>query len=204
MTSPLVTFCQSLAIIPVISACFKRIEEYCSSDPVLSNENDEAKASGPPPSIGDLPSQAPLVAFKSATVAKSETADFKLEITDLQIQRGITMVIGTVGSGKSTFLEVLLGEHIPSSGSVTPIISRAAYCPQKPWVMNATIRENITGISAFDQEWYDFVTSACGIEDVQIPGWDARLTGSKGIALSGGQKQRLVSFTTAYPERQNI
>jgi ATP-binding cassette subfamily C (CFTR/MRP) protein 1 len=31
--------------------------------------------------------------------------------------------------------------------------------------MNDTIRQNITGGSAFDQKWFEFTISACGLEE---------------------------------------
>ncbi|KAJ5709213.1 ABC transporter integral membrane type 1 [Penicillium malachiteum] len=35
-----------------------------------------------------------------------------------------------------------------------------AYCPQSPWIMNSSIRANITGWSEFDEKWYDALAPA--------------------------------------------
>lgn len=195
MTNPLIMFCQSIPLIPVIIACFDRIEKYCLIGSGPEVEDDSMSTHGDAIELAhnhfENSSSKTLVAFHKATIAKSETATFELHDLDFQLKPGVTVIIGPVGSGKTTLLEAVLGDHDASNGTVDIMFGRSAYCPQIPWVMNATIRENITGIYDFDQKWYDFVTSACGLEEVKIPGWDARLTGSKGVALSGGQKQRL-------------
>jgi len=60
--------------------------------------------------------------------------------------------------------------------------------------MNATIRENILGMSPFNQAWYDKVVHACGLKKdfSHIPMGDQTVIGSKGAALSGGQQARVV------------
>jgi ABC-type bacteriocin/lantibiotic exporter with double-glycine peptidase domain len=113
---------------------------------------------------------------------------------NLTIRKGITMIIGPVGSGKSALIESILGQTSLKKGSTTGPLSRVGYCSQTPWVLNNTIQQNITGGSAFDQKWYDFTILACSLkEDIQnIPGGDMCRSGSKGVSLSGGQKQRVV------------
>ena len=64
---------------------------------------------------------------------------------DLKFYRGITMIIGPVGSGKSTLIETVLGNTILRFNSTTVPLSTVAYCPQSPWIVNDTIRNNITG-----------------------------------------------------------
>lgn len=56
------------------------------------------------------------------------------------------------------------------------------------------MRENILGISLYDDIWYRTVTDACGLTDdfSDLPMGDTTQIGSQGFALSGGQKQRLV------------
>jgi ATP-binding cassette subfamily C (CFTR/MRP) protein 1 len=106
-----------------------------------------------------------------------------------------TMIIGPIGSGKSTFIKSILGEIPSSKGFVRVASVSAAYCDQTSWLVNTTVRENILGESEFDPQWYSTVLHVCMLyEDLaQFPQGHDSLVGSGGISLSGGQKQRIVS-----------
>lgn len=201
LTSPLLQFCQAIPSFNQAISCFDRIEEYCSKD----SDYDPPKLTFPHSGSSDieLPNTltAPLlgssfISFQDVTVLRSPTSPPVLQNLNFEIRRGTTAIIGPVASGKTTLLEAMLGRHF-LQGHPTPIpLSRAAYTPQTPWIMNTTIRDNIVGTNEFEQKWYDFVVSACGLEDdlKNLPGGDQRLAGSKGASLSGGQKQRVVSY----------
>jgi ABC-type multidrug transport system fused ATPase/permease subunit len=107
----------------------------------------------------------------------------------------LTMVIGPVGSGKSTFCKALLGEIPFSQGSVVMKASprHVGFCEQTAFLWNGTIRENIVGFTPFDRERYDQVIEATCLRfdlDTLSQG-DQTNIGSDGVALSGGQKQRV-------------
>ena len=71
---------------------------------------------------------------------------------DLQIMKHTaTMISGPVGSGKSTFLRVVLGEIAAKSGKVTNVASSVGYCSASPWLRNVTIKENIVGDKELDE-----------------------------------------------------
>jgi ABC-type multidrug transport system fused ATPase/permease subunit len=71
----------------------------------------------------------------------------------VQIHAGeLIGVIGTVGSGKSSFLSAILGEMEPMNGSRVYIPKSddqrnesnfMAYCSQTPWVVNDTLKGNV-------------------------------------------------------------
>ncbi|KAK1149560.1 hypothetical protein N8T08_005109 [Aspergillus melleus] len=107
----------------------------------------------------------------------------------------LTMVIGPVGSGKSTFCKALLGEVPFSKGSVVTSTSfrHVGFCEQTAFLWNGTVKENIVGFSSFDRERYDQVIEATALHfDLEtLPHGDRTNIGSDGVALSGGQKQRL-------------
>lgn len=106
----------------------------------------------------------------------------------------LTIVVGPVGCGKSTLLKGILGETPKISGHLAIPSSQIAYCDQIPWVINGSIRDNITGTSEFEIVWYHTVLRACALDiDIgRLPDGDQTVVGSKGVKLSGGQKQRLV------------
>uniref|UniRef100_A0ABM0N098 ATP-binding cassette sub-family C member 9-like n=1 Tax=Saccoglossus kowalevskii TaxID=10224 RepID=A0ABM0N098_SACKO len=115
---------------------------------------------------------------------------------DLEVQRGkLTMVIGLVGSGKSSLLSSMLGEMTTLSGRVqyNRSHSKVSYGAQKAWLMNASLRDNILFGEDYDHLRYQAVVKACALQpDIDIlPAGDYTEIGEKGINLSGGQKQRV-------------
>jgi ATP-binding cassette subfamily C (CFTR/MRP) protein 1 len=84
---------------------------------------------------------------------------------DLHLRKDVllTIVVGSVGCGKSTFLKGLLGETPVFGGSVHVETPEIAFCDQSPWIANASIRENIVGESMFDDAWYNQVVWACAL-----------------------------------------
>ncbi|KAK5989809.1 ABC transporter FGM5 [Cladobotryum mycophilum] len=116
----------------------------------------------------------------------------------------LTIVVGPVASGKSTFCKALLGETPIHSGRVqmTRASLRVGYCEQVPFILNATIRENIVGYSVFDQARYSDVIAATMLaQDLSVlPQADDTKVGNNGITLSGGQKQRVSLARALYLE----
>ncbi len=101
-------------------------------------------------------------------------------------------VVGPVGGGKSMLLRGILGEACVSSGTILKC-GDAVYLPHDPWIINATVKENIVMEREFDAERYEKVITLCQLRtDVEIlPRKDATEIGSRGINLSGGQRQRI-------------
>lgn len=201
-TSPILQFCEAIVSFLQAMACFDRIEKYCRqnsdrppsfldpSSTLLSVEGHiELQDSEPLHSSS-------LISLQRATISREDGSEPILQNLNLDIHRGVTAIIGPVGSGKTTFLEAILGRHVLKNDASSAPLSRVAYAPQQPWITNSTIRENIVGATDYDQKWYDHVVSACGLEEDfnELSGGDQRLAGSKGASLSGGQKQRIVSL----------
>ncbi|KAH8584676.1 ATP-binding cassette [Cryptosporidium sp. chipmunk genotype I] len=113
-------------------------------------------------------------------------------------------IIGYVGSGKTTMIELILQELKPRLGTVQSNGS-VFYCSQSSWIINGTIRSNIILDLPFDQAWYDIVITACSlVYDLKaMPNGDLTEIGENGINLSGGQKQR-VSLARAVYQNTDI
>ncbi|PQE21899.1 ABC multidrug transporter protein [Rutstroemia sp. NJR-2017a BVV2] len=107
----------------------------------------------------------------------------------------LTIVVGTIGSGKSTFCKVLLGEIPFSEGSVAlgTRFLHIGFCDQTAFLFNGSIRDNIVGFSPFSEERYREVimATALDVDFAALQQGDLTNIGSDGIALSGGQKQRV-------------
>ncbi|ELW70759.1 ATP-binding cassette sub-family C member 8 [Tupaia chinensis] len=102
----------------------------------------------------------------------------------IRIPRGqLTMIVGQVGCGKSSLLLATLGEMQKVSGAVfwnspdretvadSDVRKRGpvAYASQKPWLLNATVEENITFDSPFNKQRYKTVIEACSLQpDIDI------------------------------------
>lgn len=54
------------------------------------------------------------------------------------------MVVGDIGSGKSSLLLAILNEMINHEGSKVFLSGSIAYSAQKPWIMSKSVKENIT------------------------------------------------------------
>lgn len=57
-------------------------------------------------------------------------------------QNELIACIGSVGSGKSSFLSAILGEMVLSSGR-NAIQGTVSYCSQTPWIQNLSLKQNI-------------------------------------------------------------
>uniref|UniRef100_A0A7N8XKX3 ATP-binding cassette, sub-family C (CFTR/MRP), member 8 n=1 Tax=Mastacembelus armatus TaxID=205130 RepID=A0A7N8XKX3_9TELE len=142
-----------------------------------------------------------------------------LSNVDIKIPFGkLTMIVGQVGCGKSSLLLAALGEMQRVSGTVTwnslpPLDSEGderkrgavAYASQKPWLLNATVVENITFEMPMIKPRYNAVIEACSLQpDIDIlPQGDQTEIGERGIILSGGQKQR-ISVARALYQQTNV
>ncbi|KAJ5759824.1 Metal resistance protein YCF1 [Penicillium odoratum] len=128
------------------------------------------------------------------------SGDNVLENIDLSARKGeLSCIVGRVGAGKSSLLQSILGELWKSNGEVI-VRGRIAYVAQAPWVMNASVRENIVFGHRWDPAFYDLTVEACALlDDFKImPDGDLTEVGERGISLSGGQKARLTLARAVY------
>lgn len=131
---------------------------------------------------------------------------FLLKLDDIKFYKGtLNVIIGEVGSGKSSVLSALLGEmHVNGSNEDGFLMLRGSigYCAQTPWIQNATLRENITFGTDFDEEKYEKVIEACALQmDISaLPAGDLTEIGERGINLSGGQKARVSLARACYQD----
>jgi ABC-type multidrug transport system fused ATPase/permease subunit len=113
-------------------------------------------------------------------------------------------IIGGVGSGKSSLLSGFLGDIRLYFGAIALNSQRIAYVGQRPFIQNATVRDNILFGLAFHENKYRQVIEQCCLEaDLAIlPAGDMTEIGEKGINISGGQKSRVALARAVYSEAQ--
>ncbi|CAG9767681.1 unnamed protein product [Ceutorhynchus assimilis] len=110
-------------------------------------------------------------------------------------------IVGPVGSGKSSLLQLLLGELPPTHGKIK-IGSNLAYSSQEPWLFVASVRKNIMFGTHYDRQRYKEVTKVCALEKdfEQLPHGDKTMVGERGVSLSGGQRARINLARAIYRE----
>jgi ATP-binding cassette subfamily C (CFTR/MRP) protein 1 len=197
-----------MTIVPRVVAAlsgFERIQAFLLRPPLQVNRNELSKGTANQlawrPASGQLVTPSPAIQISQVQIGHPQVI---LEKVTINVAAGkLTIISGPTGSGKSTLLRVILGETIPAHGSVSLSTRRIAYCAQRPWLPNGTIKEviygatNVYGPNDQDYEkWYDEVINMCSLThdiDVLADG-DQTQIGSRGLNLSGGQRQRVVRF----------
>lgn len=129
------------------------------------------------------------------------SVDFEISETDF------LLICGKSGKGKSTLAKILAGLDTPSSGfaNVNGVrveiwrsnnLNSIAFCPQSPYILNASTRENILlerSSEPYIEDELQEIIRICGlnkfVEESSL-GLDTLLMG-EGIQPSGGEMQRI-------------
>lgn len=182
--------------------------------------------------IGNLPSEADLI----HNIESMKTVDEKLIVADnvffsyvkkrnilngfsLEINKnGLYTMVGKNGSGKSTFLKLLVRYYDPASGQIwigrnnlmdipiSVLRQTIKYIPKEPYIENASFLDNIRFFCNIDCDeeiikGYKEVGLSEYIESLQ--GKYNTVLGENGITLSSGQKQK-ISIARAILSNANI
>ena len=116
------------------------------------------------------------------------------------------VILGSVGSGKSTILGLLTGTLLAEKGEILindiplnkidliDFREKVGYVPQEPLLFSGSIKDNIAfGKDDPQEDFYRQIIRAVKMEN-EIENFtdkDDTVLGQRGLSLSGGQKQRL-------------
>lgn len=141
-----------------------------------------------------------------------------LNKVSLEIRSGESIgIIGPSGSGKTTLLDTLLGLLQPEEGSIKfndvdikknlkEWQSKIAYIPQEIFLIDGTLRQNITlGVNDYDVDEIklNHAIRQARLNDLvhEIPDGVNTILGERGIRFSGGQRQRVALARAFYHEK---
>jgi ABC-type multidrug transport system fused ATPase/permease subunit len=150
-----------------------------------------AAAAGAPDGV---PAGGVAVALPGGAAARAPGSPaWTLSGVDLAVGPGeLVAVVGRVGAGKSSLVSALLGEMERASGRVA-VGGALAYAAQQAWIVNATLRDNVTFGAPYDEARWTAAVEACALaaDLAVLPAGAETEIGEKGINLSGGQKARV-------------
>jgi ABC-type multidrug transport system fused ATPase/permease subunit len=123
------------------------------------------------------------------------------------------VILGDIGSGKSTILKILLNFNQPDSGcayidgkayhemDIKEVKRRVGYVPQQPILFNRSVHENITyGTEGVTRERVEMFLKEMGVDNEFTNlenGLDTKI-GKNGSKLSGGQRQLVWTIRTYF------
>lgn len=190
---PITQFSQSWIGYRLDAVTFHRFQEF------FSVPEDPGLAGGQPIAfrVGRIEFNQVSFAYKDQEVLK----DFSLVIEGGKT----TAFVGASGSGKSTFVRLLLNLLKPQKGCIlvdgqdlkeinlVSYYPNIAYIPQEPPIFDGTLRENLTFDCPTQPARLKEVLHQVGLDELfaRLPKGLDTLVGERGIKLSGGERQRL-------------
>ena len=138
-----------------------------------------------------------------------------LKNVTLEINRGeVVGINGSSGSGKTTLVDLALGFLNPSSGKILLNDEEiqlnktlfAIYIPQEPFIIDATLRENIALGKKENELDYELINEIIKLSKLEnlletLPEGLETKIGQNGARISGGQKQRIILARAMYSKR---
>ena len=145
--------------------------------------------------------------FKNVTLRYPETNIQALNNISIDIPKGTTVgVIGNIGSGKTTFLDLISRLYDPSKGTIEldgndlkkyrleELRSAIGYVPQNAFLFSESIEDNIRfgAIEAKEEDIIKATKKAAVHQNItEFKEGYKTLLGERGVTLSGGQIQRV-------------
>jgi ABC-type multidrug transport system fused ATPase/permease subunit len=190
LNTPVGTLLRTIPSLKAGLACFDRIQSFLESDsrqfhvlPLNAPSNSGTSSVGKDPvSVNDVDIDADMnfeleefqlkrcssntvIDVRNASFGWSRTYPPQINDVSFSVAQGnFVFIIGSVGCGKSTLLKGLMSETPSLKGYVYNNSLESAFADQTPWIQNTSIRQNIIGVSVFDESWYNEVIGACALD----------------------------------------
>ena len=121
-------------------------------DDAEQSESGGQGSSQGPDSNGSVSHTNPVASAATAATASAAQPELDVVLRDVSFNASpgeLVVVIGAVGSGKSTLMSALVHEAAVAKGSVS-VRGKVALATQQAWIQNATVRDNICFAQKFD------------------------------------------------------
>lgn len=182
------------------SASYDRVQKLLDEKPTITDANADENITADD-IAGDLKYQIKSFAYPDEKdIPVLQNIDFKLK-------KGQTLgLVGKVGAGKTTIIQLLLREFDTYDGQITlnghdirevplnVLLRQISYVPQNNYLFSTSIQKNIafSDAGAEDSQIIEAAQKSDLHNDIlQMPRSYQTLVGENGISLSGGQKQRM-------------
>ena len=182
------------------SASYDRVQKLLDEKPLITDEHADDSITAKDID-GDLK-------YDIKSFAYPDEKDIPvLQNINFTLLKGQTLgLVGRVGSGKTTIIQLLLREFDDYDGVITlnghdireiplnVLLRQISYVPQNNYLFSTSIQRNISFAEAGAEQ--DQVIEAAKKSDLhsdilQMPRSYQTLVGENGVSLSGGQKQRM-------------
>jgi len=153
------------------------------------------------------------IKFKNVNFKYDGSNQIILENVNFDIKKNSKIgLFGQSGSGKSTLADLLVGLLKPTSGEIlidgVPLEkitlksfrSMLSYCQQTPYLLDATIKQNIILDKNFDEHNFNNCIKLSSVDTllkIKRNNIDT-FVGERGVMLSGGQRQRISIARATY------
>lgn len=147
------------------------------------------------------------IEFKEVSLMYPGASTWALSQINVKAGPGkVTALVGASGSGKSTFINLVIGFLRPSKGKVfldnqdmreldmREVRKYVSMVPQESVLFDGSVRDNVTyGISHVTEDDFIQALQEANAWDFvsQLPDGPETIVGERGARISGGQKQRL-------------
>lgn len=201
---PVITILFSISISSVaeVNVSILRVQKFLSYEEVSepNQEDPEKSLNGSLKENGVLTRSLSVKEATTGVILKNVCAKWTEESTENTLDNislsmspnQLVAVIGPVGAGKSSLINVILGELAISSGQME-LKGRISLATQEPWLFSGSVKQNILFGEEYNEERYEKVVQSCALKSdfALLPHGDKTLVGERGKLLSGGQKARI-------------
>lgn len=203
-------------LMPGLNRLINLLNSFKVAIPSIERVYEEYHTVGVKENYIDIPnfSYEKSINFKKVNFSYQNTEKNALSLVNLEIKKGECIgIVGETGSGKSTFIDLLLGLLRPNSGEILidnryPVNSyqwhaKIGYVPQSLYLVDDTIEANIAfgeDAAEVNQEQLNKVIQDAQLTKFikQLPNGVKTLVGDRGVLLSGGERQRIAIARALY------
>ncbi len=201
-------------LMPGLNRIINHLNTFKSTIPAINRAHNEYTTIASKQYYEDIPELKfkKYIKFDKVSFKYLKTKRNALSSINFKIYKGESIgIVGETGSGKSTFIDLVLGLLRPNNGKILiddkyPVNSvqwhkKIGYVPQAIYLIDDSIEANI----AFGEEKVNKVKLKQAVEASQLkdflsslPKGSKTIVGERGVRISGGERQRIAIARALY------